>query len=187
MSVIVVTGTPGAGKSTVLKAALDMATKEYVVVNYGDVMFETAAKEEGVENRDALRKLPPATQRRIQRRAAQVIAGKARKSNIIVDTHCTIKTPLGYLPGLPVWVLEALKPERVVLIEAEPMEIIGRRRMDESRLRDSEAEIEIEEHQQANRAIAMVYATITGATVKIIKNHDNKREDAARDLVSILE
>jgi adenylate kinase len=187
MSVIVVTGTPGAGKTTVLKAALEMAAKEYVVVNYGDAMFETAAKAEHVKNRDELRKLPSSTQKKIQRRAAEKIAGKAENSCIIVDTHCTIKTPTGYLPGLPMWVLEALKPEKFVLIEAEPLEIVGRRRKDESRIRDAEVAADIEEHQQANRAIAMAYAALTGATVKIIKNHDDKLEDAARNLVSILE
>lgn len=187
MSVIVVTGAPGAGKTTVLKAALKMAAEEYVVVNYGDAMFETASKAEHVKNRDELRKLPSSMQKKIQCRAAEKIAGKAKDSCIIVDTHCTIKTPSGYLPGLPMWVLEALKPEKFVLIEAEPLEIVARRRSDESRIRDTEDAADIEEHQQANRAIAMAYAALTGATVKIIKNHDNKLEDAARDLVSILE
>lgn len=187
MSVIVVTGTPGAGKSTVLKTALEMAARDYVVVNYGDIMFETAAKAGLVENRDELRKLPSSTQKRIQRQAAEEIAEKAKNSSIIVDTHCTIKTPSGYLPGLPMWVLEALKPEKFVLIEAEPQEIIDRRRKDESRIRDAEVAAEIEEQQQADMAMSMAYAALTGATVKIIKNHDNQLEDAARNLVSILE
>ncbi len=173
MSVIVVTGTPGAGKTTVLKTALEMAAEEYVVVNYGDAMLETAVKAGHVKNRDELRKLPSSTQKKIQRRAAHAIAVKAKNSSIIVDTHCTIKTPSGYLPGLPIWVLDELKPEKLILVEAEPEEILGRRRKDESRIRDAEVAADIEEHQQANRAMAMAIASLTGATVKIIKNHDD--------------
>ena len=32
---------------------------------------------------------------------------KIQTQNVVVDTHCTIK-PDGYLPGLPIWVLEGL-------------------------------------------------------------------------------
>jgi adenylate kinase len=32
--------------------------------------------------------------------------------NVIVDTHCTVKTPKGYMPGLPAWVLKEIKPDR---------------------------------------------------------------------------
>jgi len=185
MSVIVVTGIAGAGKTTILKAALEMAAEEYVVVNYGDAMLK-AAKAEHLKNRDELRKLPSSTQKKIQRQAAQAIAGKAKNSSIIVDTHCTIKTPSGYLPGLPIWVLEALKPEKFVLIEADPLEIIDRRIKDESRIRDAEVAANIEEHQQMNRAISMALAVLTGATIKIIKNHKDKLEDAVEELVATL-
>jgi adenylate kinase len=186
MGVVVVTGTPGVGKSTVLKAALELASGSFTVVNYGDVMLKTA-KAEGVKNRDELRRLSPGTQRKIQSRAAEEIAEKAKNRSIIVDTHCTVKTPAGYLPGLPVWVLEALKPEKLVLIEAEPKEIANRRMKDKSRLRDADVLAEIEEHQQVNRAMAAAYAALTGATVKIIKNNDNKLLEAAKNFVDILE
>lgn len=186
MGVVVVTGTPGVGKSTVLKAALELAPGSFVVVNYGDIMLD-AARAAGVRNRDELRGLPVEEQRRIQRRAAEEIAGRAGDGSIVVDTHCAVKTPAGYLPGLPAWVLEALKPEKLVLIEAEPWEIADRRMRDRSRVRDADVVAEIEEHQQVNRAMAAAYAALTGAVVKIIKNRDDKLLEAARNFVDILE
>ena len=110
----------------------------------------------------------------------------AKESNIIVDTHCLVKTPEGYLPGLPLWVLEELKPNVIVLIEADPEEIIRRRFKDKSRYRDVEEEKELKLHQELNRAIATAYAMITGATIKIVENHDGKLDEAVEDFLKVL-
>ena len=37
-----------------------------------------------------------------------------------------------------------------------------------------------------NRAAAMTYAVLTGATVKIIENHDNRLDEAVEDMVKTL-
>jgi adenylate kinase len=37
-----------------------------------------------------------------------------------------------------------------------------------------------------NRAISMALAVLTGATIKIIKNHKDKLEDAVEELVATL-
>ncbi len=186
MDVIVITGTPGAGKTTVLNKAIEMLEMRYDVINYGNEMFRVAEENKIVNDRDEMRKLPPETQKRIQKLAAKTIAEKAENAPIIVDTHCTIKTKKGYLPGLPKWILEELNPTAILLVEADPEEIINRRSSDETRMRDREHVLDIEDHQQLNRAVAMSYAMMTGATVKIIKNHDEKLEDAVRQMKDIL-
>ncbi len=184
--IIVVTGTPGAGKTTILKKVIERIGNKYKIVNYGDVMLEIAKNKNLVKNRDEIRKLDTNIQREIQKEAARKISEMARDSNVIVDTHCLIKTPEGYLPGLPVWVLEELKPNVIVLIEADPDEIIRRRQKDKTRYRDVENEKELKIHQEMNRAIATAYAMITGATVKIIENHDGKLEEAVQELLKLL-
>ena len=90
-------------------------------------MTEIAIEEGIVDDRDALRKLPADTQKEIQRKAAIRIKEKSETENVIVDTHCTINTPAGFLPGLPKWVLEGLNPDTFVMIEANPDEILYRR------------------------------------------------------------
>lgn len=186
MGVIVVTGTPGAGKSTVLQGALQKLGGECRVVNYGDEMLSAAARKKLVKHRDELRKLPPSVQKKIQRLAAGSIAAKAKKGKIVVDTHCLIKTSKGYLPGLPAWVLEKLMPEEIILIEADSEEIAGRRASDATRVRDAEMVEAIEEHQQMNRAAAAAYATLTGAAVRIIKNTNGKLEEAVEAMVAAI-
>ena len=106
--------------------------------------------------------------------------------NVIVDTHCTIKTPQGYMPGLPEWVITRLKPRTIVIVEADPEEIYRRREKDKTRKRDPDSIEEIAEHQQINRAIAMAYAALTGATVKIVYNHDNALDEAIKQAEPVL-
>jgi len=179
---IVVTGIPGTGKTTVLNKAIEQAEKKYKVVNYGDVMLEEAKSKGLVKDRDEMRKLDPKIQKEIQKNAAKKIG---KMENVIIDTHASILTPNGYLPGLPEWVLKEIMPNTIVILEASPEEISRRRAKDTTRKRDAEDIEGIKEHQEMNRAIAMAYAVLTGATVKIIKNPDNGVEEAAKNLAKL--
>ncbi|OPY26737.1 MAG: Adenylate kinase [Methanobacterium sp. PtaU1.Bin242] len=184
MKVVVVAGIPGSGSTTVLKDALK--NLDYVHVNYGDVMLEIAQNMGLVEDRDSMRKLSPDVQKEVQRKAAKSIRERAEENNIIVDTHCTIKTPHGFLPGLPKWVLDELQPDQFVLIEADGDEILMRRISDTTRTRDMEKLKDINLHQQMNRAVSMAYAALTGATVQIIENHDNRLDESVDGIIETL-
>lgn len=185
--VIIATGIPGSGKTTVLGEARGRTGAKFSVVTFGTVMFEIASEKKLVAHRDEMRKLPQEKQREIQELAAKKIASMAKKETIIVDTHCTIKTPAGYLPGLPKWVLSALEPDTIVLVESSPAEIARRRSADESRIRDAESEDEIALHQELNRAYAMACGMRTGATTKIIYNRDSHLDSAAREMAKVIE
>jgi adenylate kinase len=182
MGAIVVTGVPGVGKTTVMTAAAE--AKGLKVVVYGSEMFRVAKARGFVKDRDEMRRLAPEVQREVQRAAAEAIA---TLGEVIVDTHCTVQTPKGFLPGLPAWVLEALKPSTIVLVEADPKEIHGRRSKDSTRARDADSEPMIQRHQELNRAAAMAYATLTGATVAIVYNHDGKVEDAIQQILPVVQ
>src|SRR5581483_4401088 len=166
MSAVIITGVPGVGKSTVIEAA--QKAKGYKVVVFGTEMFHVAQAKGLVKSRDEMRRLDPAVQREIQEMAAHAIAAMG---DVIVDTHCTIKTPKGYLAGIPAWVAQALKPKQIILVEASAKEIVGRRNNDPSRTRDADDEGEIDLHQRMNRSAAMVVATLTGATIAIVHNN----------------
>jgi adenylate kinase len=177
---LVVTGVPGVGKSTCMKAASE--AKNLKIVNFGDFMFE-AAKEMGVKDRDQMRKMPVEKQREMQKKAAEKLG---KMDDIIVDTHATIKTPRGFMPGLPAWVIQKLDPTTIFLIEASPKEIYNRRNKDQTRARDPDSEDEIRLHQEFNRMAAMSYAALCGATVKVITNADGKVEQAVKEVLAAL-
>ena len=103
--------------------------------------------------------------------------------DVVVDTHASILTPSGYMPGLPEWTARALNADIITLVEATPEEIAGRRSKDATRARDSD---DIELHQSVNREYAAVAAVITGATVAIVENHDNQVDVAVEQFRKIL-
>jgi len=176
MSVVIVTGVPGVGKSTVMAAAEEYG---YKIVNFGTIMFEEAQKE-GVADRDDMRKLAVEDQQRLQKQAGEKIS---QMGDVVVDTHASILTPSGYMPGLPEWTARALNPDVIVLVEATPDEIAGRRSKDASRARDSD---DIDLHQNVNREYAATAAVMTGATVSIVENHDNQVDIAVEQFRRIL-
>ncbi len=175
MGVIVVTGIPGVGKTTVMKQAAEGIDIKFVT--FGSVMIDIAKEMGLVKDRDEMRKLTLEQQKDLQIRSAEKVASMG---DVILDTHCTVKTPKGYMPGLPEWVLKKLKPTAIVVVEADPDEIFNRRAKDSTRNRDPDSEEEIAEHQQINRSAAMSYATLTGATVKIVFNHDDAIDEAVK-------
>jgi len=181
MGVVVVTGIPGVGKTTVMKEAAEGIDIQFVT--FGTVMADIAIEMNLVQNRDEMRKLTLEQQKELQIKTAEKVA---KIDNVIVDTHATVKTPKGYMPGLPEWVIKKLNPTAIIVVEADPEEIYNRRSKDTTRNRDPDSKEKIAEHQQMNRAAAMAYATLSGATVKIVFNHDNAIEDAVKDAAPVL-
>jgi adenylate kinase len=181
MGVVVVTGIPGVGKTTVMQKAAEGIDIQFVT--FGTVMADIAKEMKLVKNRDEMRKLTLTQQKNLQIKTAEKIA---KMKNVIVDTHCTVKTPKGYMPGLPERVVKKLKPDTIVVVEADPEEIYNRRAGDPTRSRDPDTVEMIAEHQQINRAAAMTYAALSGATVKIVFNHDNAIDEAVKQASPVL-
>lgn len=175
---VVITGVAGVGKSTVL----DIVRKntDYEIINFGTLMFEMAKDVNLVKDRDELRKLPVDTQINLQKKASAAIG---KMDNVVVDTHMTIKTPNGYMPGLPEWVIRELKVSSYFLIEADPDLILKRRNLDPTRKRDEDTVENIKEHQAINRSYAAANSVYTGATVSFLQNEEGKPEIAAHNIV----
>ena len=164
---VIITGVPGVGKTTVINTAMEKIAAEgtpYQNINFGSFMFEVAAAEGKL--------------------AAEKIA--AIDGNVIIDTHASVKTPNGYLAGLPEWVITAIMPDVLVLVETDNDQILVRRLSDETRVRDMEGAKSIAEHQEMNRAFAAAYAMLTGCTVKIIVNADFLLDKAVEELTATL-
>jgi adenylate kinase len=187
--VVVLTGVPASGGTTVTKKAIEQLERQgqpFQMVTYSDVMLNEALQRGWVKVRDDIRKLEPVQQRDLQKIAARAIAEMVTTA-LIVDTHATVRTPRGYLPGLPTWVLDELKPELILIVETAPDEIIRRRNADKSRQRDAQDAVAVQQHQDVNKAICMAYAAYSGATVKILQNPDGKLDEAVAELILTLQ
>ena len=189
--IVVIAGTPGVGKTTVVNLAVEKAKKltdkNIIIRNYGTAMFEEAKAANMVEERDQMRKLPPELQIRLQKIAAKKIRTAALQGDIvIVDTHMLISTPDGYLTGLPSWVAEELRPDVIILIEADPAGIVRRRLNDNTRNRDLEEIESIKLHQDLSRSTAISCAVLIGSILKIVNNPPGNPDKAAEIIANIL-
>lgn len=182
MNMMIIMGLPGAGKSSVLSGIEGSGWK---TLNYGTLMFEIAKEKFGLSHRDEMRKLPVEKQKQVQEAVAERLSHETGK--VILDTHCSIKTPRGYLPGLPFSLLEKLQVDAVALITSGPEEIMGRRKSDASRVRDPETIESVREHDMMNKSLLAAYAAHRGCPARIIYNHDGKLEDAVRQLKEMLQ
>jgi len=189
---VIVTGIPGSGKTTVCSRIEKLAKNagvEVNVINYGTVMMRLLQKHGRGMERDEMRRDNLDTQRKLQKEVAGIIVEKMTQLSglMIVDTHMSIKTPAGYLPGLPSHNLSVLKPDMLVLVEAEPREISRRRMKDATRKRDAAVEEAVREELLFSRFMAGASAVLAGAPVKIVINAEGKQEEAAKEIFEALE
>jgi adenylate kinase len=182
---IVIVGVPGVGKSTVVQKAVETIEGSSVMV-FGTSMFEAAKKLGWVHHRDEMRKLPVEKQRRLQKIAADKITRTKGKKIIFVDTHLFIRTPEGFWPGLPLAVIQALKPTHLLLIEAEAGEVLKRRLQDTTRYRDKITEEEVVAELTLARAFLSAASLVSGAPIMFIHNEEGKADEAAGKIRSLV-
>ncbi|HEY6165682.1 MAG TPA: adenylate kinase [Nitrososphaeraceae archaeon] len=184
---VIIVGIPGVGKSSVISLAIEQLKqkgKNATIAVFGTVMLEEAHKM-GVKNRDELRKMSLGKQRDLQEKAAKRIS-EIEDSIVIIDTHLFIKTIEGYYPGLPMYLLDIIKPTHFFMVIAEAGEIVNRRKSDKSRLRDIVAVEDIQDELDILRVMIASSSILTGSPFIAIVNNDNEIEQAVSGMVKVL-
>jgi len=189
-NVVIVTGIPGVGKTTVLEEFERIAKEaglKLKIVTFSTVMLGIAQGEGKVVERDGLRRLPIRVQQDLQYKAAVEIRRMAEDGGgLIVDTHMVVRTGVGYWSGLPEDVLKELRPSLFVLLEADPGEVLRRRAGDVSRSRDKVVLNEVLDEMSVARSIAASCATLTGAPFKVLPNPMGRKVEVARELLKTI-
>jgi adenylate kinase len=183
----VIVGIPGVGKTTVISkvvSSLEQRGFNTATVIFGTVMFEEA-KKIGLRNRDEIRKLSISNQRLLQQHAANRIA-QMHENIVIIDTHLFIKTSELYYPGIPMQVIDIIKPTHLLLVMADPEEVIKRRKNDISRHRDILSTKEIQHELDISKMMIVSCANLTGSPFAIIMNNSNEAANASSDIIRIL-
>jgi len=203
---IILLAVPGAGKTTIIQFVQKLRSHVKHIV-YGDIMLEIAQSYKHVRNRDDLRKLPISHQKQIQKEAAHYIA--AIDGDVIIDTHASVKTPVGYWSGLPANIIQEIGPDLIVLLEFHPEAVVNRRNKDKKiqrstktksgiiitprPSRDHENREEIELHQDINRHYAIASSHQIGCPLKIIdlrfteEKEFHHTEVASKEIILIMD
>lgn len=184
---VIIVGVPGVGKSTIVTNAtrtLQNKGTSVKTVVFGSIMLEEA-KKLGINDRDELRKLKIDVQEKLQNRAVEHLSS-LNDSIVFVDTHLFIKTQSGYYPGLPMNLILKMNPQKLILITANPDEILNRRKKDTTRTRDLISDDEINRDIQVSLSMISSLSILTGAPFEIIYNHDDMIDSATSQLVELL-
>ena len=184
---ILMVGIPGVGKSTLLTTMVEILKnhkKNVVVINYGSLMFDVA-KENGLTDRDQLRKLSVFEQQRLQKLAAEQISNHEEEV-VIIDTHAFVNSPEGYYPGLPEHVLKIIKPTNFVSVSAKPEEIYNRRMKDDTRNRDKITLANIKKELDVQSGMMSACAVITGSPVRLVLNGEGKIDETADKIIKAI-
>lgn len=183
----IIVGIPGVGKTTVISRAAEMLNekKKTTVVVFGTLMFDQARRKMGLTHRDEMRKMPVEDQRSLQEMAAQQIA-EMKDDVVLVDTHLFINTSEGYYPGLPIRLLNIMKPTNIVMIAADPQEIAERRKSDQTRQRDIISAENVQKELDISRVMVASCSILTGAPFAIIMNNNGRVDEAAANIAKML-
>jgi len=184
---IILVGIPGVGKTTLLTTMVEILKnnkKNVSVINYGSLMFDVA-KENGLSDRDQLRKLSVSEQQRIQKIAAEQISNR-KEEVVIIDTHAFVNSPEGYYPGLPEHVLKIIKPTNFVSVSAKPEEIYNRRMKDDTRNRDKITLANIKKELDVQSGMMSACAVITGSPLRLVLNGEGKIDETADKIIKAI-
>ena len=181
---VVVVGIPGVGKTTLINKIVELIkdhNKSVKVTNFGTIMFEVA-KENGINDRDELRKLSISDQKNLQKNASEKLS-KIDDDVVIIDTHAFIRTPEGLNPGLPYHVLKIIEPTHLIIVTAKTEEIYNRRMKDETRNRDKASVATIKKELDIQSAMMSTCAVLSGSPLRTIQNNEGKLEEAANQII----
>ena len=184
---VVVVGIPGVGKTTLVKkiaAIIEERNKSVNVTNFGTIMFEVA-KENGMKNRDELRKLPISEQKKLQKNTAKKLS-QIEDDVLIIDTHAFIRTSEGFNPGLPYHVLQIIEPTHFIIVTAKTEEIYNRRMKDETRSRDKVTIRSIKKELDIQSAMMSACSILSGSPLAQVQNNEGKLDEAANKIIEAI-
>jgi adenylate kinase len=167
--IYVLCGQSGVGKSTVL-SKVDEGDRGIAVVNFGQRILNVAKNHGLASNPEEVQGLSPEDLAKLQLEASEEIAEMGGR--IVIDMHLTVRTPVGFIAGMPRKVADTLKPARIILLEEDPYEVLKRRMTGKDMKNVDESLKEIQEHMDFDRAAAISVAIDIGASVKIVRNDD---------------
>ncbi len=185
--IIILTGSPGSGKSTLIKG---ISNKKIKIANIGTLMQKKAETEKYIKkgDRDSIRYLPNKKINELRNFAFSEVS--KLKGNIIIDTHASIAVNGKYLSGLPFESIKKLKNIiGFIYIDTNTTEILLRRIKDKTRIRENEDDYLINTQRIINLSILSHSATYLNISLYIINNKQemlNKTINEFNERINIL-
>ncbi len=176
MPKLIITGTPGSGKSTIISKL----SGNFKIINIGTEMMKYITNKSIL--RDEIRSKLEYNEIALAREKVFDEINKT-KGPVIIDTHTSIKSGKKFIPGFSSTDLLSLKNTKAIIyIDAFAVDILLRRIGDRTRSREDETAEEIEEHRTVNISLATYYSVQLGVPLYIIKNKQDRLDECRRDV-----
>ncbi len=176
--IVVVTGTPGAGKTTIINSL--RGSGKYAIVGVGTMMQELATELGYTKNRDEIRYL--SNQKVTELRSAVFRRIAAMDGRVIVDTHASVVENRRFISGLPFTAVKLLKGARALIyLDTTAEAIMSRRLRDKTRHREMQSAMDIENQRTMNLATLAYYASYLNIPLYLIDNKEGDQERVAKE------
>lgn len=177
---ILVTGTAGAGKSTILSKLSEKNNNRLKVLNLGTEMLDIAKDKFSITDRDQIRTLNDKTTIEIRNAIMQKVIDS--KEDAIIDTHASVKQGRRYRPGFSIDELQKIRISAIIYIDATSEEVLERSLGDHTRKRAYDTIAEIDEWRSVNISIISTFAVYLNIPIYIIYNQEGKQDEAAEEV-----
>ncbi len=179
---ILLTGTPGAGKSTILNG-ISKPSGRFKLLNMGNEMLDIMKEKLGITDRDRIRAIDDKSTILIRNEVMQKIIDE--KQDAIIDTHASVKNGRRYRPGFSIAELEKIRISAIIYIDASSEEIFNRRKRDKTRVRENDTTAEIDEWRSVNISIISTFAVYLNIPIYIIYNKEGHSSEAINEVQAI--
>jgi adenylate kinase len=178
---VLVTGVQGVGKSTVSRLAAHALGLENW--DYADLMLRVAPD---LQDKDAIRNLSWQKRCQIYEDVDMLLAkifmpGDGRNECVLLENHLSIIDDEG-IRTFPHDAIPRYNPIALAVVEAEPMQILERRRTDPLRNRHGGTIEEVIEQQSVNRHEATLIAELFQFAICVLDNGDGDVRSSAQEL-----
>ena len=191
--IAILVGLKGSGKTTLMKKLLEKRSdiKHIVAGDY----FAEYYKKRGLNRDQGDKGIDSSEHFKIQKGVFREIRKEADKyDNVIIDTHGFLTKKEGFYPGLPLFVLEELRPDMIIGLEFNPEEILKRRTKDVKELgRERSAAVTLEGvklEYQVQRNYLFAASAMIGCTVKLLQRFESEKyefEHVEKNVKELLE
>jgi adenylate kinase len=186
--IIMVTGIPGVGKTTISKNPL-VGDIGVLVQTFGELMLFKGKELGLVQTGAELAKIPLHIRQKLQMMAAERILNDAKSMPVVIDGHLLVDTPTGFVPGLPYECVTSLGLSAIIILTAPASDILSRRENNKAKyqLMNGRSGIDrIAFHEELLVKASLQYAILSGASLECIPNDQDKIEDTVKSLIMLL-
>ncbi len=181
---IFIVGSPASGKTSIVSRCKDYGGLQSIKV--GDIMLKDARRSGYSGDRDGLRKMQLQEMLELQRRALRKLS--RLRGDYLIDTHLSVEADGRFVSGLPESSLGDLKKAScIIYVDAPTEEIMSRRVLDRSRVREKESRLMIETQRGVNLSALSYISWHLGIPFYLIENRNGMLDASVKKVKAIID